>query len=218
MNTIQSKSVKLTIENLSVKYGNKLILNNFNLDIKAGERVAILGESGYGKTTLLKAVAGIIDIEKGDIKIDDESIINVKAQDREVVILFQDLRLFPHLNVKKNIAFPLEIKKKSKTEIDNQVRDMLSRVKLSGFENRKIRELSGGQMQRVALARALASQPRVLLLDEPFSSLDEKLREEMGELLCEIQEQYKMTTLIVTHSSIEAHKIANRVIKLGEEI
>lgn len=214
MSIIQYKSVKLSIENLTVKYGSKIILDNFSLDINAGEKVAILGESGYGKTTLLKAIAGIIDIEKGDIKIDDESIVNLKAQDRGTVILFQDLRLFPHLNVRKNIAYPLEIKGKNKLEIQQKVKDILERVKLPDFENRKIRELSGGQMQRVALARALASEPRVLLLDEPFSSLDEKLREEMGELLCEIQNKNKMTTLIVTHSSIEAHKIADRVIKL----
>lgn len=215
MSIIQSKSVKLDIENLTVKYGEKTVLENFSLSINAGERVAILGESGYGKTTLLKAIAGIIDIEDGNIKIDDESIVDVKAQDREVVILFQDLRLFPHLNVRKNIAFPLEIKGKSQAEVDEKVKDMLEKVKLSGYEDRKIRELSGGQMQRIALARALASEPRVLLLDEPFSSLDEKLREDMGDLLCEIQDQNKMTTLIVTHSSVEANKIANRVIKLG---
>lgn len=215
MSIIQSKSVKLDIENLTVKYGEKTVLENFSLSINAGERVAILGESGYGKTTLLKAIAGIIDIEDGNIKIDDESIVDVKAQDREVVILFQDLRLFPHLNVRKNIAFPLEIKGKSQAEVDEKVKDMLEKVKLSGYEDRKIREISGGQMQRIALARALASEPRVLLLDEPFSSLDEKLREDMGDLLCEIQDQNKMTTLIVTHSSVEANKIANRVIKLG---
>jgi putative spermidine/putrescine transport system ATP-binding protein len=182
-----------------------------SLHVKDGEFISLLGESGCGKTTLLKSIAGLLEVESGDILMNGKSIMNVAPEKRGTVIVFQDLRLFPHLTVEKNIAFAMEIKKISKTEQKETVRKLLEEVQLVGYENRKIGEMSGGQMQRVALARALAAKPNILLLDEPFSGLDERLRVEIRNLVLKLQKERKITTILVTHDSKEAIALSDRI-------
>lgn len=201
----------LEIKNLIVELQQEEILHQINLSIEEGELVALLGESGCGKTTLLKTVAGLLDAEKGEICWNGESMLEIAPEKRGTVIVFQDLRLFPHMTVEKNIAFPMELKKIPKEEQKKKISRLLEAVQLPGYEKRKIREMSGGQMQRVALARALAANPKVLLLDEPFSGLDERLRLEMGSLVRKLHEEWKITTILVTHDKREALQMADRI-------
>ena len=193
----------LTVEKLNVKLQKEEILHEVSLDIKDGEFVSLLGASGCGKSTLLKSIAGLLEIESGEICIDGKSVNHVAPEGRGTVIVFQDLRLFPHMTVEKNIAFSMEIKKVPKAVQKETVKELLKDVQLSGYENRKMKEMSGGQLQRVALARALAANPKVLLLDEPFSGLDEKLRLEMGALVKKLHDEKKLTTILVTTGFIK---------------
>lgn len=206
----------LKIKNLKVVLQKKEILQGVSLDIRAGEFISLLGPSGCGKTTLLKSIAGLLDVEAGDILVSEESILTVPPQKRGMVIVFQDLRLFPHMTVEKNILFPMELQGVSKEEQKETVQKLLLAVRLEEFEKRKIREMSGGQMQRVALARALAANPKVLLLDEPFSGLDEKLRGEMGRLVKKLHEEWKITTILVTHDVREALQMSDRIAMMSE--
>ena len=151
--------MSLTIENLKVTLQKKEILHGINLDAKEGEFISLLGASGCGKTTLLKSIAGLLDVQDGNIRIRKESVLGVAPEKRGTIIVFQDLRLFPHMTVEKNITFPMELKRVPKEEQRANVKKLLEAVQLSGFEKRKMREMSGGQMQRVALARALAANP-----------------------------------------------------------
>ena len=175
--------MSLNIEDLKVSLQKKEILHGISLEIQEGEFVSLLGKSGCGKTTLLKCIAGLLEQESGDIRIQGASVMDQQPKNRGTVIVFQDLRLFPHMTAEKNIAFPMELKKVPKKERKERVEELLRAVQLPGFGKRRMREMSGGQMQRVALARALAAEPRVLLLDEPFSGLDEGLRTEMARLV-----------------------------------
>ena len=163
-----------------------------------------------------QSIAGLLDVQDGNIRIRKESVLGVAPEKRGTIIVFQDLRLFPHMTVEKNITFPMELKRVPKEEQRANVKKLLEAVQLSGFEKRKMREMSGGQMQRVALARALAANPKVLLLDEPFSGLDEKLREEMGRLVKELHEQWKITTILVTHDIREALQMSDRIAVMSE--
>ena len=208
--------MSLRIENLKVIIQKKEILHGISLDIREGEFISLLGASGCGKTTLLKSIAGLLDVEEGNIFIRGGSVGNLAPEKRGTVIVFQDLRLFPHMTVEKNIAFPMELKKVPKAEQKEVVKQMLQAVQLPGFEKRKIREMSGGQMQRVALARALAAEPKVLLLDEPFSGLDEKLRGEMGQLVRQLHEKWRITTILVTHDIREALLMSDRIAMMSE--
>ena len=201
----------LAIKNLHVKLQTQDILHEVSLSIEEGEFVALLGPSGCGKTTLLKSIAGLLDAESGEICWNGVPLTSLPPEKRGTVIVFQDLRLFPHMTVEKNIAFPMELRRIPKDTQRERIRQLLSAVQLSGFEKRKIREMSGGQMQRVALARALAAAPRVLLLDEPFSGLDEQLRLEMGALVKRLHEEWKITTILVTHDKREALQMADRI-------
>ena len=210
--------MSLRIKDLKVELQNNLILNNINIDIKDNEFVALLGASGCGKTTLLKSIAGLIEITKGDILINDNSIVKLNPEKRGTVIVFQDIRLFPHMNVYKNIAFPMKLRKESKGKIEKRVDELLELVQLSGYGDKKIGQLSGGQKQRVAISRALASNPKILLLDEPFSGLDEDLRLEMGELIRKIHDEQGLTTIMVTHNKDEAYKLADRVLIMKDGI
>lgn len=201
----------LIIENLKVKLQTDEILHEVSLEIKEGEFVSLLGASGCGKTTLLKSIAGLIDVESGDIKLGEKSLLNVAPEKRGTIIVFQDLRLFPHMTVEKNICFPMELKKVPKQEQKEKVKQLLEAVQLSGYEKRKIQKLSGGQRQRIALARALAADPKILLLDEPFSGLDEKLRLEMGSLVKRLHKEWKITTVLVTHDKREALQMSDKI-------
>ena len=206
----------LTIENLCVDLQKSSILKNINLNIESGAFVSLLGPSGCGKSTLLKSIAGLLNVRSGEICINGENIGKLPPEKRGTVIVFQDLRLFPHMTVEQNIAFSMQISKMPKKRQKERVRELLAAVQLPGFEKRKIREMSGGQKQRVALARALAADPKVLLLDEPFSSLDENLREEMGILVKRLHEKIGCTTIMVTHDKAEAMRFSDKIALMME--
>lgn len=199
------------IEKLCVSFGKMRVLHEMSMEIGDGEFVSLLGASGCGKSTLLKSIAGLLETESGRIEIDGKVMDNVAPEKRGTVIVFQDLRLFPHMTAGKNIAFPMSIKKVPKELQRKTVERLLTQVQLEGYGNRKIREMSGGQMQRVALARALAAKPGLLLLDEPFSGLDERLRMEMGELVRKLHRENGLTTVLVTHDKQEALKFSDRI-------
>ena len=203
--------MSLRITELSVDLQKNSILKHINLEINTGEFISLLGASGCGKTTLLKSIAGLLDVKEGDIKINGKSIMKQPPEKRGTVIVFQDLRLFPHMTVEQNIGFTMDIKKVSKEIKKKRVAELLHAVQLEGFEKRKIREMSGGQKQRVALARALAADPKILLLDEPFSSLDENLRCEMAELVRKLHREMGLTVVMVTHDKEEAMKVSDYI-------
>jgi hypothetical protein len=208
--------MSLSIRGLNVSLSKNHILKDINLDIKSGEFVSILGNSGCGKTTLIKSIAGLVDISSGRISIDENDISGLSPEKRKTVIVFQDLRLFPHMNVEQNIAFSMKLQKMDKKDIEERVKVLLEQVRLSGFEKRKISQLSGGQMQRVALARALGANPKLLLLDEPFSGLDESLRKDMGNLVKRLHKENKITTIMITHDKEEAMKFSDKVALMKE--
>ncbi len=206
----------LSVEQLRVSLQGEEILCGLSLRAERGAFVSLLGESGCGKSTLLKSIAGLIEAASGEIRLDGRSLLTVSPEKRGTVIVFQDLRLFPHMTVEKNIAFPMELRGLSREQRKKEAERLLDEVQLTGYGRRKIRELSGGQMQRVALARALAAEPSVLLLDEPFSGLDERLRAEMGSLVRRIHRERKITTILVTHDSREALQMSDRIVLMKE--
>lgn len=202
---------EVKLQNLSVNYGRTQALREFTLTIGAGELVALLGPSGCGKTTVLKVVAGLLAPSGGEVLFDDASILPTLAERRGATMVFQKPLLFPHLTVAENVAFGLKMRRLGKAEIAKRVAEALQWVRLEGYERRKPNELSGGQEQRVSLARALVTEPRVLLLDEPFSALDENLRGEMRQLVRELQQRLHITAIFVTHDQREAFAVADRV-------
>ncbi len=203
--------MKIDIKNLSKKYDDIEAVNNVSLNIKDGEMMVLLGPSGCGKSTLLRMIAGLIDVTNGNILFNDKDVTNLPSQKRNTAMVFQSYALFPHLNVFENIAFGLKARQFKRSEISKKVKEMLEIVELSGYGDRKIQELSGGQRQRVALARALIIKPDVLLLDEPLSNLDEKLRVNMRQNIKKLQREFKITSLYVTHDQEEAMSIADRI-------
>lgn len=204
-------------------FGKTRVLEDISLSVAEGEVVSLLGPSGCGKTTTLKIIAGLLEPDSGEVLVGGEVMNQVPIDRRGAVIVFQDHLLFPHLSVAENIGFGLKMAGRPRSVIQGKVRAMLDLVQLSGYGQRYPSELSGGQQQRVALARALAIEPRVLLLDEPFSSLDPKLRDSVRDLTLDIQQQLGITTLLVTHDKEEAlmssHRIAvmldGRICQLG---
>ena len=202
---------RITINNLSKKFDEKDVLNNLNLEVESEEMVALLGPSGCGKTTTLKLISGLLAADKGDIKLDGNSVIDLPTEKRGAVLVFQENLLFPHLNIEDNIAFGLKMAGVDRKIREKRVEELLELVNLPGYQKRMPNELSGGQQQRIALARALAINPKVLLLDEPISNLDANLREEMRELIRKIHEEENMTTIFVTHDREEALLIADRI-------
>ncbi|RKD29026.1 ABC transporter ATP-binding protein [Thermohalobacter berrensis] len=202
---------RLELKNITKKFDNKIILDNINLVVEEGEMVSLLGPSGCGKTTTLKIITGLIYPDNGDVLLNNKSVLAVPVEKRETVIVFQDYLLFPHMTVEENIGFGLKMAKVDKKVRDKKVKEMINLVRLNGHEKKYPRELSGGQKQRVALARAIAVEPKVLLLDEPFSNLDGRLRENMREFVCELQKQLKITTILVTHDREEALMTSDKV-------
>jgi len=203
--------LELILGNLSVAIDNKLILDSINLKVKKGELLALLGPSGCGKSTLLKTIAGLLPPASGYVMLNGKDATDLPPNQRGVVIVFQDLRLFPNMTVEENIAFPLKVRGIPKGERLEKVHNFIAGVQLQGLEKRKVTELSGGQLQRVALARALAAEPKILLLDEPFSSLDENLRRDMRRLVMDLRRRYGITTVLVTHDRQEAFMMADRI-------
>ena len=203
--------MKLEIKNLSVTLDRQPILRDVSLEVRDGEFVSLLGPSGCGKTTMLKAVAGLLPVSSGEIFLGDQEVSRVPTHRRGAVVVFQDLRMFPHMTAAENVAFPLKMQGVSRKERLNIASEYLKKVHLEGREDQPVSKMSGGQQQRVALARALAAKPKLLLLDEPFSALDENLREDMRGLVKQLQRELGVTTVLVTHDRGEALSMSDRV-------
>ncbi|SFB69180.1 putative spermidine/putrescine transport system ATP-binding protein [Polaromonas sp. OV174] len=202
----------LTLENVSKCYGTAQVVCDMNLSVEKGEFVSLLGPSGCGKTTTLQMMAGFADVSAGRITLAGRDITHAKPNTRGLGIVFQSYALFPHMSVHDNVSFGLEMRRVPKAERAERVKAALALVHLEAHATRYPRELSGGQRQRVALARALVIEPQVLLLDEPLSNLDAKLREEMQFELRQIQRKVGTTTVMVTHDQTEAMSISDRVV------
>jgi putative spermidine/putrescine transport system ATP-binding protein len=206
----------LSLENLTLSYGNSIAVDKFNLDIRKGELVAFLGPSGCGKTTTMRSIAGLLTPTAGRITLDGTDITRVSANKRNVGLVFQSYALFPHLTVYENVAFGLRLKRMSNADIDTRVTASIKSVGLSALSGRKPTELSGGQQQRVALARSMVMEPKVLLLDEPLSNLDARLRVEMRAELQRVQKETGVTMIFVTHDQAEALSLADRIVVMRE--
>ncbi len=202
----------IKLQDIAVSFDGEPVLEGLNLNIKNGEFVTLLGPSGCGKTTTLRIIGGFVTPDRGDVFFDGRRINDIPPHKRAVNTIFQRYALFPHLNVYENVAFGMRIQKKNKSEIDETVRRMLTLVNLKGFEKRSVSTLSGGQQQRVAIARALANNPGVLLLDEPLSALDLKLRKDMQVELKNIQKSLGITFVYVTHDQEEALSMSDTVV------
>ncbi|WP_145474949.1 ABC transporter ATP-binding protein [Staphylococcus pettenkoferi] len=209
-------NTKLQVKQLSKQFGNVHALRDITVDVKEGDMLAVLGESGCGKTTLLRSIAGFEDPDHGEIKIDGEVVFdaktNVAPDKRKIGYVPQEGMLFPHLTVKQNIAFGLTRKERK----SNRVQEMLALVNMQGYENRMPNELSGGQQQRIALARALAPNPKLVLLDEPFSALDAGLRTTLRAEVKRMLKRVNATSIFVTHDQEEALSMADSTMILVE--
>jgi len=201
----------LDIIEVNKKFNDTQACSNVNISINEGEFFTLLGPSGCGKTTLLRIIAGFETLDSGEITINDKSIVNTPIEKRNIGMVFQNYALFPHMNVFDNIAYGLKIKGEKKHIIKEKVSQYLNIVNLYGYERREIAQLSGGEQQRVALARALIIEPQILLLDEPLSNLDAKLRDQMRIELKLIQKKLGITTIFVTHDQNEALIISDRI-------
>jgi len=201
----------ISIHNLSKSFGAQSVLREVNLEIAEGELFFLLGPSGCGKTTLLRHIAGFYQPDAGRIYFGEDDVTNLPAHKRSTGMMFQSYALWPHLNVAQNVAFGLEERNRPQPEIEKRVEQALDLVKLSGLGARRISQLSGGQQQRVALARALVIRPRCLLLDEPLSNLDAKLRQQMRSEIRRICKEFGLTGLYVTHDRDEALSMADRL-------
>lgn len=201
----------LELKNIYKSFDKKTVLNNLNLKVNSNELTVLLGASGCGKSTLLKIISGIILQDQGEVLLEGKNISNLPINKRPTVIMFQEHNLFPHMNVFDNVGFGLKMKKEKSSTIKMRVNELLKLVKLEDHANKFPSQLSGGQKQRVAIIRSLAVLPKVLLLDEPFSNLDITLRNEMQNLLKEIQTKTKVTILMVTHDKNEAFFLADKL-------
>ena len=212
----------ITLDHVTKKYGDSVVVNDITDEFRDGEFITLLGPSGCGKTTMLRMIAGFEKPTSGEIRIDGHVVSSsdtfVPPEKRELGMVFQSYAVWPHLNVFGNVAYPLKIRKMPKTEIKEKVEKVLETVHLSQYAKRMPSELSGGQQQRVALARALVAQPKVLLLDEPLSNLDAKLRERMRFEIKEIQERLGINVIYVTHDQGEAMTMSDRVFVINSGV
>ena len=206
----------IEIKNVCKSFGEKCILNNINISVKQGEFLTLLGPSGCGKTTLLRMIAGFGQADSGEILINGTDITEMPPHERPVNTVFQRYALFPHLDVYENIAFGLKLQKVPHDEIDKRVRKVLKMVSMTDYEDRDVESLSGGQQQRVAIARAIVNQPKVLLLDEPLSALDLKMRKDMQIELKEMHRKLGITFIYVTHDQEEALTLSDTIVVLDD--
>lgn len=212
--------MQIQVRGVSKSYGSTKVLDDIHLTVNQGEFVALLGPSGCGKTTLLNTLAGLVDIEGGRIEVGgavwSKRGYTLRPEQRNVGMVFQDFALWPHMTVFENVAFGLKVKKMAGAAVRNRVMEVLETVQMSGYTRHYVNQLSGGQKQRIAIARALAPQPSVILMDEPLSSLDAKLREQMRWDLLKIIQEANTTTIYVTHDQVEALSMADRVVLLNQ--
>ncbi|WP_342599424.1 ABC transporter ATP-binding protein [Psychrobacillus sp. FSL H8-0483] len=204
----------VTIDQVTKGYENQVVLNDISIKLKKGEFATLLGQSGCGKSTLLRSIAGLEDVDLGRILIDGKDITNLSPRQREVGMVFQSYALFPNMSVFDNIAYGLKMKKVK--DIKSRVKKMIDMVDLIGKEESYPHQLSGGQQQRVALARALVMEPKVLLLDEPLSALDAKIRKSLQKELKRIQKELDITTIFVTHDQEEAMTMSDRIFVMNK--
>ena len=211
-------SVAIHIDKVVKKYEDHTVINGLSLTIKPGELFTLLGPSGCGKTTLLRMIIGFNSIEGGAIKVDDQVINTIPVNKRKMGMVFQNYAIFPHMTVEENIAFGLKAQNADKKNMQSRINEMMKVVRIEDHHAKKPDKLSGGQQQRVALARALVINPKVLLMDEPLSNLDAKLRVEMRNAIKEIQQEVGITTVYVTHDQEEALAISDRIAVMNKGI
>ena len=213
---MKDRKVKLEIKNMAKKYDNGDGVENINLKIYEGEIVTFLGPSGCGKSTILRTIGGFMDVTSGDILIDGNSIVGLSPENRPTAMVFQSYNLWPHMTIYENLAFGMKLRKIPKKTIDEDIENMLALVSMSGCEKKYPSQLSGGQQQRIAIARSLLLKPSLLLLDEPFSALDAKIRQQMREELKRIQSELGITVIFVTHDQEEAMAISHRIVVMNK--
>src|SRR5262245_27647865 len=213
--TREQEDMSIEVRNVTKKFGTYTAVNDVSVTIPSGELVALLGPSGSGKTTLLRIIAGLEVQDAGTVWMSGADVSDAPARTRNVGFVFQHYALFKHMTVFDNIAFPLKVRKADKAETEKIAMDLLKLVRLEGFERRYPSQLSGGQRQRVALARALAAKPKVLLLDEPFGSLDAKVRLELRQWLRRLHDEISVTSVFVTHDQEEALEVADRIVVMN---
>lgn len=206
----------LSVRGLGKDYGSVQAVKSMSLEIEKGEFVSLLGPSGCGKTTTLQMIAGFTEPSRGQVILDGKDLTDMPPENRDIGVVFQSYALFPHMTVNDNISFGLEMRKMSKADRQTRIADVLDMVSLSGMGDRYPAQLSGGQRQRVAIARSLAIRPRLLLLDEPMSNLDAKLRENMHIELRRIQRKLGITTILVTHDQTEAMTMSDRIALMND--
>jgi multiple sugar transport system ATP-binding protein len=199
-------------------FGAVQVIRDLNLTIADNEFIVLLGQSGCGKTTTLRAIAGLETIDDGDILIDGKSVQHLKAAERDIAFVFQSFSLYPHMSVYENVAFPLKATRKSRNEVDSEVRAVAKTLQISHLLDKKPSALSGGDMQRVAIGRALVRRPKAMLMDEPIGALDAKLREEMRAEIKRLHLKQGSTTIYVTHDQIEAMSLADRIVIMHEGV
>ena len=213
---MKSSSLNISIKDITKTYGEFYALRDINLEVTSGEFLTLLGPSGSGKTTLLMALAGFTSPDYGSVKFGEEEVVLKPPHLRDIGMVFQNYALFPHMNVAQNVGYPQKLRGVSKKAIKETVDDALATVKLDGLGHRGVSELSGGQRQRVALARAIVFKPKILLMDEPLSALDKKLREEMQIELRHLHDSLNMTTVYVTHDQKEALTMSDRIAVIND--
>lgn len=210
------KEIKLSLKKITKKFKNGDGIENIDLEVHKGELVTLLGPSGCGKTTILRTIGGFCEPDSGEVILDGENIVKLPPEKRPTAMVFQSYNLWPHMTVFDNLSFGLRLRKRPKQEIKQEIGEMLKLVKMEGVEKKYPAQLSGGQQQRVAIARALLLKPSLLLLDEPFSALDAKIRLQMRDEIKRIQTDLGITIVFVTHDQEEAMSISHRIVVMSK--